>query len=45
LSIQATPRDNKGFKPVTRETLITVFPPPPDMQRAPAAPAKPGDRE
>jgi VWFA-related protein len=46
LTIQAAPRDNKGFKPVTRETLITVFPPPPDLQqKAPAAPAKPGDRE
>jgi VWFA-related protein len=48
LTIQAAPRDNKGFKPVTRETLITVFPLPPDAQqpKAPAPPpAKPGDRE
>jgi hypothetical protein len=30
---------------VTRETLITVFPQPPDLQKAPAAPTKPGDRE
>jgi VWFA-related protein len=37
LTVDAIPRDHsKNTKPVSRETLITVFPPPPELQRAPA---------